>query len=185
MTENLEELADAEEQRGPSDEELNTVSRLAERQREQEEIVAQKERELKEAKRELRHTREVDLPEAMQQAGLSEAALADGSKIKVEEGVDAHVSKDRQAEAFKWLEDNGFGDIIKCEAKVDIGRDEQLRQVVVDALESAGVEPDVARSVHPQTLKAFVRERVNRGDIMPPEDTFGIFHYRKAKVTSK
>lgn len=185
MSEELEELAAEEENRGPSDEELHTVSRLAERQREQERVVEQKEQELKRAKQDLRQTREVDLPEAMQQAGLSEVALEDGSRISVEEGVDAHVSKANQDKAFAWLEENGFGDIIKCEAKVNVGRDEELRQRVEAALQEAGVEPEVARNVHPQTLKAFVRERVNRGDTIPPEDVFGIFHYRKAKITSK
>lgn len=184
MTDEMEDMARREEQRGPSDDELSRVSDLARQQREQEHVVQDLENRLKAEKKRLRQIQEVDLPEAMHEAGLSEAALQDGSRIVVKEGVNAHISKDRQDEAFHWLEQHGHGELIKSMATVNIGRDDEMRQRVTQALQDAGVSQDImdfVRKVEPQTLKAWAREQVRQGNT-PPEDLFGLYQFRQAKV---
>lgn len=182
-TDEFEQAARQEEQRDPSDHDLRTVTALARRQHELEDEVEELNNKLKAKKQELRQVQEVDLPEAMQEAGLSKASLDDGRVITVEEGVNAHISKDRQEQAHQWLIDNGYGDLIKNIGQVNFGRDEETRQKFVAALEQIGLD-DVAEfvsKVEPQTLKAWARERVRSGEV-PPEDLFGIFQYRRAKV---
>lgn len=184
MTDEMEAAARAEEQRGPSDDELSRVSDLARQQREQEAAVQELESRLKAERKKLRQIQEVDLPEAMHEAGLAEAALDDGSRIVVKEGVNAHISKDRQDKAFEWLEQHGHGDLIKSMAQVNIGQDADLRQRVMSGLEQAGVDDDIIdyiRKVEPQTLKSWAREQIRQGHT-PPEDLFGIYQYRQAKV---
>lgn len=179
-----EDAAEHEQKSGPTEEELKKISGLIEQQVGLESEVEELERKKKAKQQELNQVRLVDLPQAMNEANCSQFALSDGTIVTVETGIDAHVSKKNQEAAFKWLEDHGFGDLIKRQATVDVGRDEGQARRIQEALEAAGVEPEFNRSVHPQTLKAFVREREREGDVPVPEDTFGVYRYEKAKVES-
>ena len=82
----LEEVTDI-----PSTE-LSNVSTFANQQLELERKVADLEKELKEAKAELRLVSETLLPEAMLEAGFLELGLADGSFITITEFINAHIS---------------------------------------------------------------------------------------------
>jgi hypothetical protein len=77
-----------------------------------------------------------------------------------------------QEEAFKWLRENGRGDVIKNDITVTFGRGEDNKAMAYATLaKGQGFEPVQKVGVHPQTLKGVVRECVESGIDMP-EDYF-------------
>lgn len=164
------------------DEHLGTISRLVEKQRSWERTVEDIELQLKRAKEELRKVQEDLLPAALSEFGVHELVMKDGSKVKVKEDVKASISKDRQSEAFSWLRNHGFDDIIKNVVSIPFGRgeDEKAAQLIVN-LDKEGFAPDQEMWVEPMTLKAFVREQIRNGTPVP-EDVFGVYIINKATI---
>ena len=159
-----------------SDGELNIVSDLAKKQLQLARQVATLEEDLKAKKEELRLTSEQELPDAMQSAGLNQIVLSTGEKISINEFYNAHISKANQEVAYQWLVENGHEGLIKNEVLLKFGREEST---VVD--ETRGLSPEVRQSVHPSTLKAFVKEQFTSGNDIPTEP-FGIYIGTKATI---
>ena len=165
-----------------SDGELSIVSALANKQLQLVTEVAELEADLKAKKEELRLTSEQELPDAMQAAGLTQIKLNSGENITINEFYNAHISKANQEKAYEWLTANGHEGLIKNEVLLKFGREESL---VVDetvfALQARGLSPQVRQSVHPSTLKAFVKEQFTSGNDIPTEP-FGIYIGTKATI---
>tara|TARA_R110002126_G_scaffold35111_3_gene108471 strand:+ start:171 stop:746 length:576 start_codon:yes stop_codon:yes gene_type:complete len=162
--------------------ELNTVSNLANKQLKLATNVAELEAELKAKKEELRLTSEQELPDAMQAAGLTQIKLSSGENISINEFYNAHISKANQEKAYEWLVTNGHEGLIKNEVLLKFGREEtEVVNETVSALQSRGLSPEVRQSVHPSTLKAFVKEQFTSGNDIPTEP-FGIYIGTKAII---
>ena len=165
-----------------TDGELSIVSTLANKQLKLATEVAELEANLKAKKEELRLTSEQELPDAMQAAGLTQITLSTGEKISVNEFYNAHISKANQEKAYEWLVSNGHEGLIKNEVLMKFGRDEsEVVEQTVSALQSRGLSPEVRQSVHPSTLKAFVKEQFTSGNDIPTEP-FGIYIGTKATI---
>ena len=92
--------------------------------------------------------------------------------------------KNREA-AYKWLRDNGLGDIIKNDVVVSFGRHEDNKAVeYANLAKSSGYQPTQKLKVEPMTLKALVRERIEAGKDMPTE-IFNIFVGNKTTIKRK
>ena len=165
-----------------TDGELTIVSDLANKQLKLATQVAELEADLKAKKEELRLTSEQELPDAMQQAGLTQITLSSGEKISINEFYNAHISKANQEKAYEWLATNGHEGLIKNEVLLKFGREEtEVVDETVSALQSRGLSPEVRQSVHPSTLKAFVKEQITSGNDIPTEP-FGIYIGTKATI---
>lgn len=165
-----------------TDNELNTVSSLAEKQLRLSDEVASIEENLKAKKEELRLCQEQELPDAMSEAGLSQITLSSGEKISINEFYSAHISKANQQQAYQWLVDNGHEGIIKNEVSLKFARGESaIVDETVLALKSRGLSPEVKQSIHPSTLKAFVKEQLTTGNDVPTEP-FGVYIGTKAII---
>ena len=165
-----------------TDGELTIVSDLANKQLTLATHVLELETELKAKKEELRLTSEQELPDAMQQAGLTQITLSSGEKISINEFYNAHISKANQEKAYEWLATNGHEGLIKNEVLLKFGREEtEVVDETVSALQSRGLSPEVRQSVHPSTLKAFVKEQITSGNDIPTEP-FGIYIGTKATI---
>ena len=165
-----------------SDGELSTVSLIANKQLKLASELEELETALKAKKEELRLTTEQELPDAMQQAGLNEIVLSTGEKISISEFYSAHISKANQEQAYEWLVNNGHEGLIKNEVSLKFGRGESdVVDQTVSTLKARGLSPQVRQSVHPSTLKAFVKEQVSSGNDIPTE-TFGIYIGTKATI---
>ena len=165
-----------------TDGELSIVSSLANKQLQLATQVAEIESMLKAKKEELRLTSEQELPDAMQSAGLTQITLSSGEKISINEFYNAHISKVNQEKAYQWLIENGHEGLIKNEVLLKFGREESLVvEETVSALQSRGLSPEVRQSVHPSTLKAFVKEQFTSGNDIPTEP-FGIYIGTKATI---
>ena len=165
-----------------SDGELSIVSALANKQLQLVTEVAELEADLKAKKEELRLTSEQELPDAMQAAGLTQIKLNSGENISINEFYNAHISKANQEKAYEWLTANGHEGLIKNEVLLKFGREESsVVDETVFALQARGLSPQVRQSVHPSTLKAFVKEQFTSGNDIPTEP-FGIYIGTKATI---
>lgn len=171
---------DAEEQKfkAPSDADIMAVSELANKQLELEAEVIRAEENLKLRKEELARIREVDLPNALESFGLTEIKLTNGSSISIKEEVYCGITEENRDGAYKWLEQTGNDGIIKNEVKCPFGKgqDADAKQLL-DLLSERGFSFTNARTIHSQTLKAFVKRQMEDGKSVP-EDLFSI-HVKK------
>ncbi len=125
------------------------------------------------------------IPTLLGEMGLSSLKLADGSAIDVKPFYSASISVKNREAAYKWLREQGLGDIIKNDVTVSFGRNEDNKAVdYANLAKSHGFEPTQKLKVEPMTLKAMVRERIEKGLDMPM-DTFNVFVGNRTKLTRK
>jgi hypothetical protein len=165
-----------------SDEELQIVSSLAEKQLQIEEQVAELETNLELAKEALKKVSELDLPSAMAEIGMTAFTLTSGRKIVLKTDVYASIPKDNTQRAFAWLREHEFGSLIKNVISAEFGKGEDALAIeAATVLAEAGFKPTQKESVHPMTLKAFINEQLKEGKEIPL-DYFGAFIVTKSKV---
>lgn len=133
--------------------------------------------ELADAKTAMLQVEREDLPELMRELEFTLVRLDDGSTIELKDEVDCSITEARRATAHKWLIENGFGGLIRCEVSVKFDRDE--REAAWRLAEQIG--GSVEEKVHPSTLKSFVKEQMEAGRAVP-SDLFGVFPYSKAVI---
>ena len=166
----------------PDDSDLNKVAVLAKKVQATQSRVTELEAEIKEKKRELLKLTDEDLPATMQELGLSAFTTDDGASITIKPTYGAHIKVDNREDAFNWLRDNDFGDLIKNNVTCTFGRGED--DVAVQFLtlaEQSGFNAQQKTEVHPQTLKAWVREQVEEGASFPM-DLFGAYIGHRATI---
>jgi hypothetical protein len=123
------------------------------------------------------------IPTMMTEMNISTMKLADGSALEVKPVYGASIPIEKKEEAFKWLRDNGLGDLIKNEVTVSFGRNEDNKAVEYAVLaQGQGYQPTQKLKVEPMTLKALVRERIEKGLDMP-SDLFNVFAGNRTKIT--
>lgn len=165
-----------------TDGEVRRIAELANKQLDLERSVAELEETLKAEKEKLRVVQEHDLPDALAEAGISEMKLADGSRVKAEPFVTAHISKAKADEAHKWLINNGFGELIKREVVAKFGRGDDTYEKATKALLAHSIPHDTKEAVHHSTLRAFAKEQIEKGTDIPT-DLFGLYSGFKTKIS--
>jgi hypothetical protein len=164
------------------DNQLDSISRLASTAANLEQKIQQTEDLLKKTKADLHKITNEKLPELLETMGLQKFTLTDGSEISVKPIYAASIPKDRKAEAFKWLRDHEFGDLVKNNVSVTFGRGEdEDAAFLIKKIGEAGFSASQAEKVEPMTLKAWLRERVEAGDPVPL-DLFGAFISQRATI---
>ena len=150
-----------------------------------EDELANKEKELKELKRKVELVSGEVIPTMMQEMNISTLKLADGTSVEVKPVYGASIPVAKREEAFKWLRDNGLGDLIKNDVTVTFGMSEDIKASdYANLAKGQGYEPVQKLKVEPMTLKALVRERVESGKDMP-SDLFNVFAGNRTKLTRK
>jgi hypothetical protein len=166
-----------------SDDALQGISELAEEQLRIENEIITKNLELEKLNEQLSRYRDTLIPDAMSAVGMSSFKLKDGTSVVVNPFYSASIPADRAKEAFKWLRDNQFGELIKHVIGVTFGKgDDELAKTVASKLTELKVPFVDKESVHPQTLKAFVRERTEKGEDLP-KALLGVYIGNRAKIT--
>ena len=118
----------------------------------------------------------------MQGINISTLNLADGTSVEVKPVYGASILVAKREGAFKWLRDNGLGDLIKNEVTVAFGRNEDNKAMAYATLaQGKGYEPIQKLKIEPMTLKALVRERLESGKEMPTE-LFNVFAGNQTKI---
>ena len=165
-----------------SDSAVKQIANLAKMQLELQRKVEVAEQALKDAESELRRVAEDLLPTAMAEAGMKSFTLDNGSKITVKDDLAASIPKDRTGEAYHWLRENGFGDIIKNTVSVDFNKEEDTQAAELLKYCHEHMFPATNKqSVHSATLKAFLKEQMAIGVDIPLE-LFGAYPFQKAVI---
>ena len=152
-----------------------------------EDEVAELEDKLKAKKAEADDISSRVIPELLQEQGLQEIKLADGSKVSVKKEFRATLPKDdlRRESAYQWLRDQGLGDIIKNNVTVSFGRGEDNKaNQLMDLAVANGFTPQQKSDVAWNTLTALYEERVKAGLDMP-SDVFSLWIKDKTKISRK
>ena len=167
------------------DDDILSISELAERQVVLEDWIEDQTARLKEAKENLAKLSCEKLPEAMKQAGMLKFTLDNGCTIEVKEGVHGSITKANQPWCFEWMRDNNQGDLIKNEFKFTFGKGEgeQADNLACHAAE-CGMDFNQKEFVHPQTLGAFVRTEVNNPEVDHDEEWEKKFGVYRSRVTT-
>jgi hypothetical protein len=135
------------------------------------------------ANAELRDVAERKLPDRLTALGLTGVPLISGAAIEVKSFVSVSIPRDNQPTAFSWLESIGAGDLIKNTITTTFGRGEdELASGVYRDLVSRGYPVDQKRNVAPQTLKAFIKRRIEAGEPVPAESGLSIYAGQKAEL---
>jgi hypothetical protein len=166
------------------DEQITGVAALAKRAKSLEKDIEEQETVLKGLKEQYRKLTEEAIPEALTGMGMKKFTMEDGSSIEIKPFYSASIPEARRAEAYQWLRDHGFDDIIKNTVSVRFGRGEdELCVRLLDLLRAQGYPADQAEKIEPMTLKAWVKEQVERGNELDSE-LFGVYIGQKAIIKS-
>ena len=128
-----------------------------------------------------------EIPDLLAEKGLASLKLSDGTVVEGKKVINAYLPKaDRDPEgrekAFQWLRDNGHGDIIKNDITVSFGRGEDNKAVEYASLaQQKGYLPTQKVDVHNRVLVAAFRERLEKGQEVPPE-LFNLFVGNQTKI---
>ena len=150
-----------------------------------EDEILNAEESLNKLKEQARILSQVEIPAMMQEMHITKLKLKDGESVEVKPFYSAAIIPEVQEQAFTWLRNNGLGDIIKNDITVTFGRGEDNKAAQYAVLaRGQGFEPVQKVGVHPQTLKAIVRERIETGQDMP-SDLFKTYAGNSTKITRR
>lgn len=182
---------DPEDEVKPPPDRLARIVNLARLQMDQERAVSYAEEALETAKSALRQTAEVDLPDALIDAGMGGIPLETGEEVEIVKSIHAGITEARADEAHAWFENEGYGDIIKHEVKITLPRETaDVVERIIRSLTKFNDELPKGkrfkikskRAIHPQTLQKFVRD-AEAGKVELPEELLGVYRRRVAKIT--
>jgi|TARA_R100001460_G_scaffold21444_1_gene43802 hypothetical protein len=161
---------------------LTTVAGMARAIRDKEQEVAALEQKLKDEKKVLLKLTDEELPTMLAEIGLTSMKLDDGSEVTVKPTYGASILVDNRPAAYDWLREHGHDDIIKNTVACAFGRGEDDQASAFKSFaEKQGYYAEQKTEIHPQTLRAFVKERVESGDEFPME-LFGAYIGQRAVV---
>ena len=168
----------------PDDSELNKVRWLAQTLKEFNERVSVMESDLNELKKDRDNVALEQLPDAMQELGLKDFTLTDGSKVSVGDVIYGSLPKDdaKRTAAIDWLKANGGEGIIKDAIFISLDKgDVELASKILDAAKDFGANPELKEDVNHNTLKAFTREQATKGVDVPYQE-LGLWRCWKADI---
>lgn len=162
---------------------------MVERAHEAELRVADAEAALKEAQEAHRRIVEVEIPEAMLAVGMATFRTSSGLEVELKD--DLQVKQPpvaRRGEAYRWLEENKQGGLIKRGVEIAFGAGESEAERAHALANKLGVDfPGSVREnqeVNTASLKAYLRRALEAGE-SPPLELFGARAYRVAKIKQK
>ena len=179
---------DFEKDRMQSVEQIDSAKRLSDKVLELKDLedeIANAEESLKKLKEKAKVVSSVEIPAMMDDMQITKLKLKDGESVEIKKIYGAYIPPEQQEAAFKWLRNNGLGDIIKNDITVTFGKGEDNKPAEYAVLaKGQGYEPVQKIGVHPQTLKAMVRERLEANQDVP-SDLFKPFEGNQTKITRR
>jgi hypothetical protein len=150
-----------------------------------EDEIGNAEKSLSELKEKAKYISNIEVPQMMEEMHITKLKLRDGESVEIKKIYGASITPDNQEKAFTWLREHGLGDIIKNDVSVTFGMGEDNKAADYAVLaRGQGYEPVQKIGVHPMTLKAVVRERLESGQEMP-SDLFKTYAGNSTKITRR
>ena len=143
--------------------------------------INEKEEELKSLKLQKHKMSTEQIPAMMDEMGVQRLDVENLS-VSLKPLINASIPPTRRDEAYQWLRENDLDDIIKNDVIMSFGKGEDnVAGDIMYELEQRGMHPEKKTHIHSMTLKAFIRERVEKG--LPIDlDLFGAFVARTADI---
>ena len=143
--------------------------------------INEKEEELKSLKLQKHKMSTEQIPAMMDEMGVQRLDVENLS-VSLKPLINASIPPTRRDEAYQWLRENDLDDIIKNDVIMSFGKGEDnMAGDIMYELEQRGMHPEKKTHIHSMTLKAFIRERVEKG--LPIDlDMFGAFVARTADI---
>jgi len=170
----------------PAPEKIADLSTAAISMYEAELEVLRAEQQLKDAEAKLRDISEKVLPDLMEEAGMAELVLANGTKLKVEDKLTVRPLAANRPLIIEWLCRTGNGGKVKRNVVVSLGEDADEREAALIAeLEAEGFKDHSTKEwVEPTTLTAHVKRALEAGEEVDM-DMLNARVFKKAKITGK
>ena len=163
----------------------NELANKVQQLKDLEDEIANAEESIKKLKEKAKIISQIEIPEMMETMNIKKLKLKDGESVEIKKIYGASIPPQHQEAAFTWLRENGLGDIIKNDITVTFGRGEDNKASEYATLaQGQGFEPVQKIGVHPQTLKAVVRERLESGQEMP-SDIIKTYAGNSTKITRR
>lgn len=162
---------------------LEQLSRASQYQAELEQQIAELDQKKKELNQLHQQVSEETIPDLLNQAGVSELRLADGTKVTVKEDLRVSTTGKYRDNINAWLQKNGYGDLIKDDVTISFGRGQDSNvQALLDYVQSQlGQSPARKQYVESASFKSLVKELLSDGEDVPLED-LGVFVQKRAKL---
>ncbi|CAB4182513.1 hypothetical protein UFOVP1090_17 [uncultured Caudovirales phage] len=143
------------------------------------EEISDLENKLKIRSERLRFLTEVSMPEIMMEIGMEQIKLLTGEKCTMTKFYAPSIPPETQEQAFAWLRQTGNDSIIKnkVEASFGKGEDEKVNKLMEQLIDYGFT---CKTSVHPMTLKSFVKEQMESGNSLP--DSIKVHVGNKVKI---
>ncbi len=143
--------------------------------------INEKEEELKSLKLQKHLMSTEQIPTMMDEMGVQRLDVENLS-VSLKPLINASIPPTRRDEAYQWLRENDLDDIIKNDVIMSFGKGEDnMAGDIMYELEQRGMHPEKKTHIHSMTLKAFIRERVEKG--LPIDlELFGAFVARTADI---
>ena len=161
-----------------------TLSGLVRKLRQTEDQILDAENHIKALKAEKHKLSTELIPSLMAEMG-TERIDVDGVAVIVKPIVHASIPEDKRDQAFGWLREHGHEDIIKNDVVLSFGKgqDNVVKNLIAE-LRGDGFSPEHKVHIHPMTLKAFVREQLEKGSAINL-DLFGAYVLNTAEIRRK
>lgn len=164
--------------------ETKTLSDMVRKLRDVDAQIEQEEKTLKALKQDRQKLTTKLIPTMMDEMGVQRLDV-DGVTVTRKLIVSASIPDEKREQAFEWLRENKLDDIIKNDVVVSFGKGEDnSAKNAVGILREQGFDPEVKTFIHPMTLKAFVKERVEDGKPIDL-DLFGAYVVNAAEIKRK
>ena len=143
--------------------------------------INEKEEELKSLKLQKHKMSTEQIPAMMDEMGVQRLDVENLS-VSLKPLINASIPPTRREEAYQWLRENDLDDIIKNDVILSFGKGEDnIAGDIMYDLEQRGMHPEKKTHIHSMTLRAFIRERVEKG--LPIDlDLFGAYVARIADI---
>jgi hypothetical protein len=155
---------------------IQQLNNMARRLLEAEQEVEKIEQQLKGAKERMRLLVEVEIPELMDDLGLAHGTrlMTPYGELSLNETIRARINESDKEAAYGWLTEHGEGSLIKNQLTLDFprGEDEKALELRLKLEEELGRCVSQSRTIHHQTLSAWVRARLEEGLDVPPSITY-------------
>jgi hypothetical protein len=161
---------------------LSSVAAISRQILATETTIADLEQQVKDQKKQLLKLTDEELPAMLNELGISKFSLDDGSEVVVKQTYGGSITQANKEEAHGWLRQYGHDDIIKNTVTCQFGRGEDNQAAAfLDMAEKNGFIAEQKTAVHPQTLRAWVKEQTENGNEFPM-DLFGAFIGQRATI---
>ena len=147
-------------------------------------LIEDLEGQLKEAKAAYRELTLKKMPELLDESGVDSFTM-DGFVFRVGDRFEGTLPTDeiKRHNAITYLEEHGGEGLVNAVISLTFPKAEreEARRIAERIQGELGVRPELKEDVHHMSLKAFIRQRIEEGDDIDPEQ-LGVQHMREVKM---